>query len=81
MAPESLYGSLELVRDVQLVRVKEQEDSVHVFRKPLQDSDEVIAAIRLLFLPGQNAGSIHDRNACGKRKYPVNGFPFEKRST
>lgn len=43
MVLECLDDLRELVRDVQLVGVKEQDDAVHAFGEPLQDSRKVIA--------------------------------------
>ena len=39
---EGLDDLRELIRDVQLVGVKEQDDSVHPLGKPLEDGREVI---------------------------------------
>jgi len=60
---EGLDGPLELVRDVELVGVEEEEDSVDAFGEPLQDADELVAAIDPLLLPAQDAGSVDDGDA------------------
>jgi hypothetical protein len=63
VSPERLYRPLELVRNIQLVCVKEEQDSVHSLCKPLEDADKVVAAVGALLLARQNAGGVHDGNA------------------
>ena len=60
--PERLDGPLELVRDVELVRVEEEEDSVDALGEPLEHADEVVAAVRALLLTGEDSGRVHDGN-------------------
>ena len=64
VSPKGLDGALELVRDVELVRVEEQEDAVDALGKPLENADKIITAVRALLLAGQDAGGVDDRNAC-----------------
>ena len=42
LAPEGLDGLRELVRDVQFVSIKEQDDPVDALSEPLQDLAEVV---------------------------------------
>lgn len=63
MAPQSLDGSLELVWDVQLVGVEEQEDPVDPLGEPLEDTDELVAAVNSLLLTAQDARSVNDGDA------------------
>jgi hypothetical protein len=51
---------LELVGDVQLVRVEEQQDDIAARREPLHHVDEVVAAVDALLLTRQNAGRVHE---------------------
>ena len=40
--------ALELVGDVELVRVEEHDDQVHALRKPADNAGEVVAALKAL---------------------------------
>lgn len=42
---ESFNASLELIRDVQFVGIKEKNDSVNSFSKPFQNTGEVVATV------------------------------------
>jgi hypothetical protein len=60
LALERLDGGLELVADVELVRVEEEEDEVCALREPLGHLDEVVGAPELLLLAGEDAGRVHE---------------------
>ena len=43
--------------------VEKEKDSVDAFSKPLEDPDEVVAAVDPLFLAAQNSGRVDDGDA------------------
>ena len=54
MVPDGLYSSLELIRDVKFVCIKEKNDPVRPLSKPFQDSSEVISSVQSLLLSSQD---------------------------
>ena len=54
VALHRLNAAAELVRDVQLVRVEEEKDSVNPLGKPLYNTREVIPTVPPLFLTTGN---------------------------
>eukprot|EP00982_Pelagococcus_subviridis_P004111 29067-Pelagococcus_subviridis.AAC.2 len=50
----------KLVRDVELVRVEQQQDDVRPRREPLADVHERVPAVDPLLFPGQHPGGVHD---------------------
>ncbi len=60
MSSECFNGSLELVRDVQLVCVEEEKNAIHAFREPLEDPDELVPSVDTLLLTAQDSGGIND---------------------
>lgn len=55
---QRLDGALELVRDIELVCVKEEEDKVRALGEPAADLDKVVRAANALLLTGQNTGRV-----------------------
>lgn len=51
MPAERPDHTLELIADVQLMRIKQEKDEVALGRKPRRDSGEIVAALRPLLLP------------------------------
>ena len=45
VSPHGLDTALELIRDVQLVRVEEQDDPVRPLGEPLEDLSEVVSPV------------------------------------
>ena len=72
---KGLNGAPELVWDVELVGVEEEEDSVDAFGEPLQDPDELVAAVDSLLLSAQDARSIDDGDACDENQSWRNQMP------
>jgi hypothetical protein len=73
LALERLDHGLELVGDVELVRVEEQQNEVCALREPLCHLNEVIRAAQLLLLAREHTGRIdkkdllkHGRGAHGR---------------
>ena len=54
MVPDGLNSRFEFIRDVQLVGIKEEDDPISPFCKPLQDSSEVISSVQCLLLSSQD---------------------------
>ena len=48
--------------------VEEEEDSVDALGEPLQDPDELVAAVDSLLLSAQDARSIDDGDACDENQ-------------
>ena len=71
VTPESLDGPLELVRDVELVGVEQEEDSVDALGEPLEDPDELVAAVDALLFAAQDSRSVDDRDAWNRNQWPV----------
>ena len=61
--PDCLNCIFELVRDVQLVSVKQKDDSVRSLREPLQHPGEIVAPVDQLFLPGEDARGVEQSDA------------------
>ena len=53
--PDCLNCIFELVRDVQLVSVKQQDDPVGSLREPLENLGKVVTSLYRLFLPGEDS--------------------------
>ena len=53
VAPECFDGALELVGDVELVRVEEEQDAIHSLSKPLNNSREIVTTVAPLFLTAE----------------------------
>ena len=67
MTSQCFDRSTEFVRDVKFVGIKQKDDSVHSFGKPLQYTSEFITSVDSLFLPRQDARRVN------------NGDPFKHR--
>ena len=63
MFPDGHDGLLELVRDVQLVSVKQKNDSVRSLREPLEDPGEIVAPVDQLLLPREDARGVQQGDA------------------
>lgn len=68
VSPQSFDGASKFVRNVQLVGVEEEKDSVHAFSEPLEHASEIIASIRSLLLTGKDAGRVDDADAFEHRR-------------
>mmetsp|Transcript_15178 Transcript_15178/g.47359 ORF Transcript_15178/g.47359 Transcript_15178/m.47359 type:complete len:563 (+) Transcript_15178:622-2310(+) len=64
---QRLDDRLELVRDVELVRVEEEKDHVCPRGEPFRDADHRVAAIDALLLARQDAGRVDDRQVLEQR--------------
>lgn len=60
VSSQCLDGSPELIRNVELVCVKQQNDSIDSFSKPLENPSEIVATIDSLFLARQNSRSVNN---------------------
>jgi len=68
VALKHVDGGFQLVRDVQLVSVKEQQNQVGPLGKPGHHLGEVVSPIDALFLPRQNPWSVHQGDTAQHRR-------------
>ena len=62
MRLHQLNDPLELIADVQLVRIEHDDDEIGPLGEPPHDRLVVVIPTNRLFLAGQNAGRVHKRN-------------------
>mmetsp|Transcript_35496 Transcript_35496/g.52844 ORF Transcript_35496/g.52844 Transcript_35496/m.52844 type:complete len:205 (-) Transcript_35496:182-796(-) len=60
MTLQDIDCTLQLIRNIQLVRIKKQNDQISSFRKPRDNLSEVVTPIDPLFLPRQDSWSINE---------------------
>ena len=80
--PDCLNRILELIRDVQLVSVKQEDDSVGSLSEPLQHPGEIVAPVDQLLLPREDARGVQQRDALQSLRVRLGGLePAEKSSS
>mmetsp|Transcript_5420 Transcript_5420/g.16414 ORF Transcript_5420/g.16414 Transcript_5420/m.16414 type:complete len:365 (+) Transcript_5420:5462-6556(+) len=57
---EGLNHPLELVADVQLVRIEQEQDQVGPLREPAHHLGELVAPLQPLLLPGEDSRGVHN---------------------
>ena len=79
--PDCLNRILELIRDVELVSVKQQDDPVRSLREPLQHPGEIVAPVDQLLLPREDARGVQQRDALQSLRVRLGGLePAEESS-
>ena len=79
--PDCLNRIFELIRDVQLVSVKQKNDSVRSLREPLEDPGEIVAPVDQLLLPREDARGVQQRDALQSLRVRLGGLePAEESS-
>ena len=63
VAAKGLDGTTKLVRYVQFVGIKQENDPIDSFCKPFEDTSKIVTAVDALLLTRQDSRSVNDRDA------------------
>ena len=58
MALQRPNSPLEFIRNIQLMRIKQQQNHVGSFGEPFDDGSEVVASLEALFFAREDAGGV-----------------------